>query len=82
MRTSFELKIAAKHLSDAKETAIREIASFLEIDEDEVLNVVSIELKVSYPEAKTLTEITEAMDAPMVVVTVYGSVKQSIVKPF
>lgn len=82
MRTSFELKIAAKYLSDAKETAIREIASFLEIDEDEVLNVVSIELKVSYPEAKTLSEITEAMDAPMVVVTVYGSVKQSIVKPF
>ena len=82
MRTSFELKIAAKCLSDAKETAIREIASFLEIDEDEVLNVVSIELKVSYPEAKTLAEITEAMDAPMVVVTVYGSVKQSIVKPF
>lgn len=82
MRTSFELKISAPYLSTAKEIAIREIASFMEIPEDEVLDKVNLELKVSYPEAETLEEINAAVGGPALVVTVYGSVKQSVSKPF
>ena len=53
MRTSFELKIIAASLEEAKQTAIEEIAAFLRIKQEEVLDQVSIELKVSYAEAKT-----------------------------
>jgi hypothetical protein len=82
MRTSFELKIAAANITEAQELALREVASFLEILDDEVLDAVNLELKVSYPEGKTLTEIEDNMDSPKLIVTVYGSVKQSVVKPF
>jgi hypothetical protein len=82
MRTSFELKIAAANITEAKELAIRDVASFLEILDDEVLDSVNLELKVSYPEGKTLTEIEDNMDSPKLVVMVYGSVKQSVIKPF
>jgi hypothetical protein len=82
MRTSFELKIAAANITEARELAIREVGSFLEIPDDEVLDAVGLEIKVSYPEGKTLAEIEENMDTPKLIVTVYGSVKQSVVKPF
>lgn len=82
MRTSFELKIIASTLEEAKKTAIEEISAFLGINEDEVLDNVSIELKVSYGEVKTREEISKEMDYLDFVVTVYGSVKQSVVKPF
>ena len=82
MRTSFELKIIAANLEEAKQTAIEEIAAFLRIKQEEVLDQVSIELKVSYAEAKTREEIAEEEDKMDFVVTVFGSVKQSVVKPF
>ena len=82
MRTSFELKIAAANITEARELAIRKVGSFLEIPDDEVLDAVGLEIKVSYPEGKTLAEIEENMDTPKLIVTVYGSVKQSVVKPF
>lgn len=82
MRTSFELKITAKTLEEAKAEAFKAIASFLSIKEDDVLDKVNLEFKVSYPEAKTHVEIAENMDHPNFVVTVYGSVKQSVAKPF
>jgi hypothetical protein len=82
VRTSFELKIIASTLEEAKKTAIEEISAFLGINEDEVLDNVSIELKVSYGEVKTREEISKEMDYLDFVVTVYGSVKQSVVKPF
>ncbi len=82
MRTSFELKILAASLEEAKQTAIEEIAAFLCIKQEEVLDQVSIELKVSYAEAKTREEIAEEVDKMDFVVTVFGSVKQSVVKPF
>jgi hypothetical protein len=82
MRTSFELKIAAANITEAHELALREVASFLEIQDEEVLDAVNLELKVSYPEGKTLTEIEDNMDSPKLIVTVYGSVKQSVIKPF
>ena len=82
MRTSFELKIIASNLEEAKQTAIEEIGAFLRIDQEEVLDQVSIELKVSYAEAKTREEIAEEVNKMDFVVTVFGSVKQSVVKPF
>ena len=82
MRTSFELKILAHTLDKAKKTAITEISRFLGIPADEVEDKVSLELKVSYPEAETLIEIEQSMEAGIFQVIVYGSVKQSVSKPF
>jgi hypothetical protein len=83
VRTSFELKILASTLKEAKKTAIKEIATFLEIKEEDVLDSVNIELKVSYAEAKTRGEIAQEQDQlDGFVVTVFASVKQSVVKPF
>jgi hypothetical protein len=82
MRTSFELKIIAPNLKEAKQLAIEEIAAFLGIDQEEVLDQVILELKVSYAEAKTREEIAEEVNKMDFVVTIFGSVKQSVVKPF
>jgi hypothetical protein len=82
MRTSFELKIIASNLKEAKQLAIEEIAAFLGINQEEVLDQVILELKVSYAEAKTREEIAEEVDKMDFVVTIFGSVKQSVVKPF
>ena len=82
MRTSFELKILAKDITEAKQEVIKRIASFLDLPEEGLLDHVSLELKVSYPEAKTQGEITQNMDLGEYVVTAYGSVNQSATKPF
>ena len=82
MRTSFELKITANDITEAKETALEKVGAFLNLPKESVLDNVNLELKVSYPEAKTLAEITQAEDGATFVVTVYGSVKQSVTKPF
>jgi hypothetical protein len=82
MRTSFELKILANTLDKAKKTAVAEVGRFLGIPEDEVENRVSLELKVSYPKAESLVEIEQSVEAGIFQVTVYGSVKQSVAKPF
>lgn len=82
MRTSFELKVVAIDINDAKRLALEDVARFLRIEKEEVLDNVNLELKVSYPEAKTFAEIAQNIDSEMFVVTVYGSVKQSIAKPF
>lgn len=82
MRTSFEFKILAETLEDAKKTAISEVGKFLGIPESEVQDKVSLELKVSYPKAETLPEIEESVVAGVFQVMVYGSVKQSVARPF
>lgn len=82
MRTSFELKISADDVTEAKQEAIKRIGKFLNLPEDDVADTVNIELKVSYPEAKTLADIAQNMDSSTFVVTVFASVKQSITKPF
>lgn len=82
MRTSFELKLVAKNISEAKERAIEEVAVFLGIPAENVLDAVNMELKVSFAEAKELAEIEEKMNNELFVVTVFGSVKQSVAKPF
>lgn len=82
MRTSFEIKIIAGDIAEAKEEAIKRVASFLNLPEEGLLDQVNLEFKVSYPEAKTHGEIAQNMDLDQFVVTVYGSVKQSVAKPF
>lgn len=82
MRTSFELKITADDITEAKEEAIKRVAKFLNLPEDGLLDHVNMELKVSYPDAKTLADIAQNMDGATFVVTVFGSVKQSVAKPF
>ncbi len=82
MRTSFELKILASTLDKAKKTAIAEVGRFMGIPEAEVEDKVSLELKVSYPEAKKLAEIEESVEAGIFQIIVYGTLKQSVAKPF
>lgn len=82
MRTSFELKITADDITQAQDIAINKVGAFLNLPEESVLDNVNLELKVSYPEAKTLAEIAQNEDGTTFVVTVYGSVKQSVAKPF
>lgn len=82
MRTSFELKIAAADITEAKQEAIKKVAKFLNLPKEGLLDHVNMELKVSYPKAETLVEIGENMDSEYFVVTVFGSVKQSVAKPF
>jgi len=82
VRTSFEFKISADDVTEAKQEAIKRIGSFLNLPEDSVEDSVNLELKVSYAEAKTLADIAQNMDGTTFVVTVYGSVKQSVAKPF
>ena len=82
MRTSFELKVVASDIDEAKEKAITEIARFLKIETSEVEDRVSIELKVSYPKAETIAEIETAVESQVFQVLAYGSVKQSVAKPF
>lgn len=82
VRTSFELKLSADDVTEAKQEAIKRIGTFLNLPEESVEDSVQLELKVSYPEAKTLADVAQNMDGTTFIVTVFGSVKQSIAKPF
>lgn len=82
MRTSFELKIVASNLEEAKATVAKQISEFLGIKESELEDKVSVELKISYPKAETISEIEEAVESKVFQVMAFGSVKQSVAKPF
>jgi hypothetical protein len=82
MRTSFELKLVASNLEEAKTIATKQICEFLGIEESELEDRVSVELKISYPEAETVSEIEETVASKVFQVTAFGSVKQSTAKPF
>lgn len=82
MRTSFELKIVASTLEEAKSTAAKQMSEFLGIAESELEDKVSVELKVSYPKAETVSEIEETVASKVFQVIAFGSVKQSVAKPF
>lgn len=82
VRTSFEFKILADDATEAKEEALRRIGKFLNLPEESVQDNVNMELKVSYPEAKSAADIAQNMDSTSFVVTVFASVKQSVAKPF
>jgi len=82
MRTSFELKLVASTLEEAKTAASKQISEFLGIDESELEDRVSVELKVSYPKAETVAEIEEAVESKIFQIIAFGSVKQGVSKPF
>ncbi len=82
MRTSFELKLVASNFEEAKLSATKEVAKFLGIEDSEVHDKVSLELKISYPKAETISEIEQSVLAGVFLVTVYGALKQSSAKPF
>lgn len=82
VRTSFEFKILADDATEAKEEALKRIGKFLNLPEESVQDNVNMELKVSYPEAKSAADIAQNMDSTSFVVTVFASVKQSVAKPF
>lgn len=82
MRTSFELKLVASTLQEAKAIAMKEISEFLGIAEDNLEDRVSVELKVSYPKAETVLEIEETVESRVFQVIAFGSVKQGVSKPF
>ena len=82
MRTSFELKIVAIDLQEAKSIVREQLSEFLDIAKDEVEEQVTLEFKVSYPKAETVSEIENTIAAKVFQVTVFGSLKQSVVKPF
>jgi hypothetical protein len=82
MRTSFELKLVASTLEEAKTVATKQISEFLGIKESELEDRVSVELKVSYPKAETVVEIEETVASKVFQVTAFGSVKQGTAKPF
>ena len=82
MRTSFELKLVASTLEEAKAAASKQISEFLGINELDLEDRVSMELKVSYPKAETIAEIEETVESKVFQVTAFGSVKQGLSKPF
>ena len=82
MRTSFELKFVAETLEKAREEAVIRVSGFLGMPQDEVLDKVDMEFKVSYPKAETVQEIEAAMESNIFQVVAYGSVRQNLTKPF
>ncbi len=82
IRTGFELKTTAATLEEAISDARGLVSGFLGIPDSELDDRVTMELRVQLPKAETAAEIAKAVDDGIFVVTIYGSVKQSTVKPF
>lgn len=82
MRATFELKIVAENIEEAKKIAAQKVSAFMQIPEADLENYVNLELKVSYQDSKLYEEIEEAMAKNKYCVTVYGSVKQSVTGAF
>lgn len=83
MRTSFELKILASNLDDAKAAANSHISLFVGCKLSEVSDRVDVELKV-----RTI-DIGEDSKKPLwsestdlYEVTVFATLKQGVIKPF
>lgn len=77
MRTSFEVRVYANTLEDAKTKAYQEISRFMEVSPEDAKSIVDLELKVKTYELKD--------DAPEpdgeFEVVVFGAVKHNILKP-
>lgn len=82
MRATFELKIVAKTLEEAKKVASEKVAAFMQISESDLEKYINLELKVSYQDAKTYEETEKNMSEDKFAITVYGSVKQSVTGAF
>lgn len=82
MRTTFELKIVASTLEEAKQLASKKVSVFMQIPETDLEKHINLELKVSFQDSKTYEDIEETMASGKFAVTVYGSVKQSVTGAF
>jgi soluble cytochrome b562 len=82
MRATFELKIVAKTLEEAKQLASKKVAEFMQISEVDLEKYINLELKVSYPDSKNYDDIETNMANDKFAVTVYGAVKQSVTGAF
>lgn len=82
MRASFELKILASTLTEARLDAYKHIAAFIECEPEDVSEKADIELKVktldTNEDSKTprWSESTDLYE-----VTVFGTLKQSVIRP-
>lgn len=82
MRATFELKIVAKTLEEAKKLASEKVSAFMQVPESDLEKYINLELKVSYQDAKTYEDVENNMSQGKFAITVYGSIKQSIAVPF
>lgn len=82
MRATFELKIVAKTLEEAKNLASKKVSEFMQISENDLEKYINLELKVSYPDSKTYEDIERNMSDNKFAITVYGTVKQSVTGAF
>jgi hypothetical protein len=76
MRVHFELKYGADTVAEATEAAYEQIAKFMEVQELAVPALVDVELKVSLPDPEKDKDLNNNF-----LVTAFGNVKHSIVKP-
>jgi hypothetical protein len=83
LRASFELKILAANITEARIEAYKHIASFIECEPSEVPDKADVEVKIKTidigddPKRPLWSESTEMYE-----VTVFGTVKHSIVRPY
>ena len=77
MRASFELKLYANSLSEAKTAAEDLVSRFLNVDSEKLKTVVDLELKVKTYEVKDDQPEPEGEFE----ITVYGNLKNSILTP-
>ena len=82
MRASFELNLLASDLIEAKATAYEHIGAFLKCDPAEVPERADVELKI-----KTINISDDAKkplwseSTDLYEITVYGTLKHSVVRP-
>ena len=83
MRASFELKLTVSTLTEARLEAYRHIAAFLECDPSEVSDKAEIELKVKTLDISDDPKTPQwSEDTNLYEVTVYGTLKQNVLRPF
>ncbi len=81
MRVSFELKIFALDIEEAKIQVKTKISNFLNISVEDIPEKVDLELKISLPKESDFSDYEIKKDENLYLVTGYGTVKQSIARP-
>jgi hypothetical protein len=81
MRASFELKLEVSNLMTARLEAYKHIGAFIECDPSEVADKVDIELKVKTLDTSDSSKPKWSEETDLYEVTVYGTLKQSVIRP-
>ena len=81
MRASFELKVLASNLMEARLEAYKHIGAFIECDAAEVAEKVDVELKVKTLDTSETSKPHWSETTDLYEVTVYGTLKHSVVRP-